>query len=76
MKIESYNYSIDQRTTDLGLFIQSDWTLSGSINFSFRSANGLSTILINGPGFLVRAILYSTNTKQTHSFRFNYGTGF
>jgi len=73
-EIESYNYSIDQRTTDLGLFVQSDWNLSRSINL-LSGVRMDKHNLINGLVFSPRySLLYKH--KANTQFRINYGTGF
>lgn len=73
-EISSYNYLIDQTTTDFGTFVQSDWELSPSLNL----LSGIRVDkhnLIDDLVFSPRVSLlykYKTNTQ----LRFNYGTGF
>lgn len=73
-KIESYNYLIDQYTTNFGAFVQSDWDLTPSINL-------LSGIrldkhnMVDQPIFSPRvSLLYKLKTNT--QFRLTWGTGF
>lgn len=73
-KIESYNYNIDQKTKDFGVFIQSDWNLSRSVNLLSgvrMDKHNLINDLVLSPRF---SILYKH--KANTQFRINYGSGF
>lgn len=73
-EISTYNYLIDQTTTDFGAFIQSDWELSPSLNL-LSGVRMDKHNLIDNLVFSPRVSLlykYKTNTQ----LRFNYGTGF
>jgi len=72
--IDAYNYTIDQVTKDLGIFLQSDWEI-------FPSLNLLSGLRIDKHNLLNKIIaspraslLYKI--KNTTQFRIGYGTGF
>lgn len=73
-EIEAYNYLIDQKTTNLGLFIQSDWELSEKWNL-------LSGVRADKHNFLndfvlsPRVSLLFKPFEKTQ-FRATYGTGF
>lgn len=72
--IPSYNYEIDQTTRNFGLFLQSDWQFTKSLNL-------LSGIrmdqhnLVDGLIFNPRLSLLYKHEEFTQ-FRLNYGTGF
>ncbi len=73
-EISTYNYLIDQNTTDLGVFVQSDWELSPSTSV-LSGVRMDKHNLIDELVFSPRASLlykYKSNTQ----FRINYGTGF
>jgi len=73
-EIPAYDYLIDQTTTDIGLFLQSDWeiipqlTLLTGLRADFHN-------LVNQPVFSPRASLFYKLKKNTQ-FRINYGAGF
>ncbi len=73
-EIPTYNYLIDQTTTDLGVFVQNDWDITKSINFlsGFRiDKQNLVENVIFSPRM---ALLYKL--KETTQFRLGWGTGF
>ena len=73
-EISSYNYFIDQKTTDFGLFVQSDWDLSPSVNLLSgvrMDKHSLIDKLVFSPRY---SLLYKL--KANTQFRLNYGTGF
>ena len=73
-EISTYNYVIDQNTTDFGVFIQSDWELSPSINI-------LSGVRMDQHNFIDELVFsprasFLYKHKSNTQFRINYGTGF
>ena len=73
-EISSYNYLIDQTTTDFGTFLQSDWEISPSLNLLSgirMDKHNLIDDLVFSPRISL-LYKYKTNTQ----LRFNYGTGF
>jgi outer membrane receptor for ferrienterochelin and colicins len=73
-EISTYNYLIDQNTTNFGLFLQSDWELSPTINLLSgvrMDKHNLVDNLVFSPRI---SILYKYNMNT--QFRINYGTGF
>ena len=73
-EIETYNYEIDQTTTDLGVFVQHDWDVTESLNFlsGFRLDKHN---LVDNPVFSPRlSLLYKL--QQNFQFRLGWGTGF
>ena len=73
-EISSYNYLIDQTTTDFGTFLQSDWEMSPSLNLLSgirMDKHNLIDDLVFSPRISL-LYKYKTNTQ----LRFNYGTGF
>lgn len=73
-EISAYNYLIDQTTRNFGLFLQSDWAITNTLNL-------LSGVRIDIHNLVDNTILnprlsllykYKSNTQ----FRVNYGTGF
>ena len=73
-EISPYNYLIDQKTTDFGLFVQSDWDLSPSVNLLSgvrMDKHSLIDKLVFSPRY---SLLYKL--KANTQFRLNYGTGF
>ncbi|GGG35707.1 TonB-dependent receptor [Bizionia arctica] len=73
-EIPTYNYLIDQTTTDLGVFVQNDWDITKSLNFlsGFRiDKQNLVENVIFSPRM---ALLYKL--KETTQFRLGWGTGF
>jgi outer membrane receptor for ferrienterochelin and colicins len=72
--IPAYRYLIDQKTTDFGTFLQSDWEIVR--NLSLLSGVRMDVHnLIDKPMFSPRAsLLYKY--KNSTQFRLNYGTGF
>lgn len=73
-QIEPYNYLIDQTTSVLGMFVQSDWQLFPS----FTLLTGLRADKHN----LVDKVIFSPRVsllyrlKETTQFRLTWGTGF
>ena len=73
-EISSYNYLIDQKTSDIGLFFQSDWSLLS--NLSLLSGVRMDRHnLVNSLVFSPRASLLYKCKKNTQ-FRVSYGSGF
>lgn len=73
-EIETFNYLIDQTTTNLGVFVQNDWDLSENLNFlsGFRlDKHNLVDYSIFSPR---ASLLYKL--KETTQFRLGWGTGF
>lgn len=72
--IPSYNYNIDQISTDWGTFVQSDWEILPSLNF-------LSGVRMDRHN-LIDNILFSPRLsllykyKTSTQLRLSYGTGF
>lgn len=72
--IPAYNYIIDQTTTDLGMFVQSDWELTPNLS--------LLTGLRMDDHNLVDQLVLSPRTsllykwKENTQFRLSYGSGF
>ncbi|MFK8046578.1 MAG: TonB-dependent receptor [Crocinitomicaceae bacterium] len=72
--IPAYHYLIDQTTTDIGMFLQSDWeiipqlTLLTGLRADFHN-------MVDQPVFSPRASLFYKLKKNTQ-FRINYGAGF
>jgi len=73
-EIEAYDYLIDQKTTNLGVFFQSDWELTPSINLltgvRADKHNLLSKFIFNPRA----SFLYKM--KENTQFRLTWGTGF
>lgn len=73
-EIVAYNYLVDQVTTDLGIFVQSDWEITPSINL-------LSGVRMDKHNLVDRLIL-SPRISLLYKFldfaqlRASYGTGF
>jgi outer membrane receptor for ferrienterochelin and colicins len=73
-EIETYNYKIDQVTTDFGAFIQSDWEILPSLNL-LSGVRMDKHNLVDNLVFSPRAsLLYKL--KSNTQFRVNYATGF
>jgi len=73
-EIPAYRYLVDQRTTDLGVFVQSDWEIVPSINLlsGMRvDKHNLVDDLIVSPRL---SLFYKHNYNS--QIRVNYGTGF
>lgn len=73
-EIAAYRYLIDQKTTDFGTFLQSDWEILEDLTLLSGVRMDVHN-LIDKPMFSPRASLlykYKTSTQ----FRLNYGTGF
>lgn len=73
-QIESYNYLIDQTTTDLGVFVQHDWDIVPQLNLlsGFRvDKHNLLDQAIFSPRL---SLLYKL--QETTQFRLGWGTGF
>jgi outer membrane receptor for ferrienterochelin and colicins len=72
--IPSYNYMIDQTTRNFGLFLQSDWQFTKSLNL-LSGVRMDQHNLVDGLVFNPRlSLLYKH--KEFTQFRLNYGTGF
>ena len=72
--IPAYNYLIDQTTKDLGVFVQSDWSILPNLTLLSGVRMDVHN-LVDQAVFSPRASLlykYKTNTQ----FRLSYGTGF
>ena len=71
--ISSYNYTVDQTTKNIGLFLQSDLTFSERISllsgFRIDQHNMIDDIIINPRG----SLLYKMKNSQ---IRISYGHGF
>lgn len=73
-EIESYNYLINQKTTNLGVFFQSDWEITPQVNL-LTGVRADKHNLLNNFIFNPRAsFLYKL--KNTTQFRLTWGTGF
>ncbi len=73
-EIPSYNYLIDQTTTDLGAFVQHDWDVSPQVSLlsGFRlDKHNLVDYAILSPRL---SLLYKL--RETTQFRLGWGTGF
>jgi outer membrane receptor for ferrienterochelin and colicins len=72
--IESFNYLIDQTTTDIGAFVQHDWDINPTINLlsgiRFDKHN-----LVDNPILSPRLSLLLKPIENTQ-IRFGWGTGF
>jgi len=73
-EIDAYDYLIDQKTTNLGVFFQSDWEITPSINLltgvRAEKHNLLSKFIFNPRA----SFLYKM--KENTQFRLTWGTGF
>lgn len=73
-EIPSYEYLIDQKTTDAGVFVQSDWSLLS--NLSLLSGVRMDKHnFVASPVFSPRASMLYKLKKNTQ-FRLSYGSGF
>ncbi|GAB3331112.1 TonB-dependent receptor [Marivirga atlantica] len=73
-KIDSYNYLIDQTTTDLGLLLQHDWNITNDLNLlsgARLDKHNLVDDVIISPRL---SALYKL--KENTQFRLGWGTGF
>jgi outer membrane receptor for ferrienterochelin and colicins len=73
-EIASYNYLIDQTTTNLGVFVQHDWDISPELNLLSGARIDQHNLVDNAilsPRF---SLLYKL--KGTTQFRLGWGTGF
>ncbi len=73
-EIDSYNYLIDQTTTDLGIFVQNDWDVTKNLNFlaGFRlDRHNLVDNMVFSPRL---SLLYKLDKNM--QFRLGWGTGF
>ena len=73
-EIPSYNYLIDQQIQDIGMFLQSDWTLLSNLTLLSGCRVDLHNMvdqLIWSPRL---SLLYKL--KKNTQFRLSYGTGF
>lgn len=72
--IETYNYLIDQTTTDLGAFLQYDWSIVPELNL-------LTGVRLDKHNLVDKAILSPRVSmlykwQETTQFRLGWGTGF
>ncbi len=72
--IPSYNYLIDQTSRDFGVFLQSDWAITGQLTL-------LSGLRIDQHNLVDKIVLSPRASllykfKENTQFRFSYGTGF
>jgi outer membrane receptor for ferrienterochelin and colicins len=72
--IPAYHYLVDQRTENLGVFVQSDWEFSPSLNL-------LSGLRFDDHNFLDKMVLSPRvsllyKLKKETQFRMTYSTGF
>lgn len=73
-EIPAYNYLIDQKTTDLGVFVQSDWEIIRNLSLLSGVRADVHN-LIDGPLFSPRtSLLYKAGVGT--QLRLNYGSGF
>jgi len=73
-EIKAYNYLINQKTTNLGVFFQSDWEITPQLNL-LTGVRADKHNLLNNFIFNPRAsFLYKL--KNTTQFRLTWGTGF
>jgi len=73
-EIKAYNYLIDQKTTNFGMFLQSDWELSNAFNL-LLGIRGDKHNLLDDMVFSPRiSMLYKLKTST--QFRLTWGTGF
>jgi len=73
-QISAYNYLIDQKTTNLGMFIQSDWEINEALNLLTGVRADKHNLVRN---FILSprvSLLYKLQQKS--QFRFTWGTGF
>jgi outer membrane receptor for ferrienterochelin and colicins len=73
-QIKSYNYLIDQTTTDFGVFVQHDWDVLPNLNLLAGARfdkHNLVEIPVISPRF---SVLYKL--KGNSQFRAGWGTGF
>lgn len=73
-EIKPYNYKIDQITQNLGIFLQSDWEITPSLNLLTGIRADKHNLLDNFIFSPRASILYKL--KKTTQFRFTWGTGF
>lgn len=72
--IEAYNYEIDQLTKNFGVFLQSDWEITPSVNL-LTGIRADQHNLVATPILSPRlSLLYKF--KETTQFRLTYSTGF
>jgi outer membrane receptor for ferrienterochelin and colicins len=73
-EISSYNYLIDQTTTNLGVFLQSDWEIVHDLNLLLGARadkhNFLSNMVVNPRVSLMYKL------KERTQFRLTWGQGF
>lgn len=73
-QIEVYNYLVDQKTKNIGAFVQNDWDITSNLNLltGFRiDKHNLVDHAIFSPRL---SLLYKL--KETTQFRLGWGTGF
>lgn len=73
-KIESYNYLIDQTTTNLGLFAQHDWNITPQLNL-LAGVRLDKHNLVDNP-ILSPRLAAMFKLKKNVQFRVGWGTGF
>ena len=73
-EIPAYAYLIDQTTSDLGLFLQSDWRITPKVTL-LSGVRMDNHNLVDKPIFSPRASLMYTYKENTQ-IRFSFGTGF
>ena len=73
-EIEAYNYLINQKTTNIGLFAQSDWEVSEKWNV-LTGVRADKHNFLDSFVFSPRVSLLYKPIEKTQ-FRFTYGTGF
>ncbi|MBL4747075.1 MAG: TonB-dependent receptor [Flavobacteriaceae bacterium] len=73
-EIETYKYIIDQTTTNLGVFIQSDWEISPEFNLLTGVRADKHNLLDNFVFSPRASLLYKL--KESTQFRLTWGTGF
>ncbi|MER3328094.1 MAG: TonB-dependent receptor, partial [Candidatus Kapaibacterium sp.] len=72
--IESYNYLIDQTTTDFGAFFQYDWDLVPELNLLTGFRIDKHNLVVNAIVSPRVSLLYKL--QETTQFRLGWGTGF
>jgi len=73
-EIVAYNYKVDQTTTTLGVFLQSDWEITPEINLLTGVRADRHNLLDNFVFSPRASLLYKL--KESTQFRLTWGTGF
>ena len=73
-EIESYRYLVDQRTENLGTFLQSDWEVNSALNILSGLRVDLHNLLDKAVLSPRLSVLYKW--KEKTQFRATYSTGF